>query len=100
LETDALEPERDLRRMYAGVPDVADLERRDELEGLRPVDTGIAAERCVPVALDAHVRLLGRPELVVQAVPPAWVERHAVGWVRCEELRLRTIQQSCDGLRV
>ena len=72
----------DLGRVHAGVPDVADLDRRDELERFRPVDTSVAGERRVAVALDPHVWLFSGSQLVVDAVTPTRVEGDAVAATR------------------
>ena len=55
LEADPLEARGHLGGVDAGVPDVADLEGRDEGERLGPVDPGVAREGRVAVALGSPV---------------------------------------------
>jgi hypothetical protein len=97
LEADPLEAHRDLGRVHAGVPDVADGEGGDEGEGLGPVDPRVTRQGHVAMAVGPlHVRLFGRPELVVHAVAPGRIERHPIGRIRSEEGWLGAVEQARD----
>jgi hypothetical protein len=50
-EADPLQAGSHFEGMAVGVPDIADLETRDELEGSRPVGAGITGDAGVAVAL-------------------------------------------------
>jgi hypothetical protein len=78
VEADPDESLGDLGGVDAGVPDVADGERRHEGEGVGPVDPGIARHGRVPVALGPEVWQLGRAERVIHAVAPGGIEGDAV----------------------
>ena len=58
LEADARQARCHLGGMDAGVPDVADVERGHEREGVGPVDAGVAREGRVAVALRPSTRAL------------------------------------------
>jgi len=89
-----LEARGDFGGVHAGVPDVANLQARDDGVGVRPIDSGVTREGRVLVTLDAHVGLLGRAERVVQMISPGRVEADAVGRIRREEPGGRPAEQT------
>ena len=94
-EPDTEQPVEDVARKDRCVPNVSDLETRDEFEGLRPVWARVAGNprSRVPLAPIFHVAWLGSPAAVqTGAIPPFGVELNSVWWVRNHQQRLAFAQ--------
>ena len=103
-EADAQQAGKDFARKFAGVPDVSDLQIRQQLKSRGPIRAGIAGDARLSVALGAvvlHVAGFRGPAPVQsRAIPPFAVELDTVGRISNEQQRLGFAQQPRDNSRV
>ncbi len=102
-EADPQQAVRDLAGELRGVPDVGDLQARDEFEGFRPIGARVPGDGRLGVALGPvlHVAGLGGPAAVqAGAIAPFGIELNSVRRIGDQQLRLRVAEQTRDNMRV
>ena len=96
LEADPQKAVQHLAREHRCMPDVSDLETRDQFERLRPVGARVAGDRGFGVPLGAllHVAGLGRAASVqAGSIAPLGIKLNTVWRVRHQQLRFFQLSQ-------